>query len=172
MSRVRPLIPPAGDMRVEGSVAGGGGSKQRQLLAVGSWLFELAHVQVPLFAFQAEALAGELEAPREELGVDALAGHAGTEGGVVELAAAGPAHERQHAALAVREVRLQPLISAPPRCANSSAACFESLISIQSGAQLMAYLLPPPRFLRVNFRTPGATPSRIRSTQAPAFRVI
>jgi hypothetical protein len=106
------------------------------------------------------------------LGVDALAGHPGPEGGVVELAAAGLAQQRQHPALAVREVRLQPLISAPPRCANSSAACCESLISTQSGAQLMSYLLPPPRFLRVICRTPGATRSRIRSTQAPAFRVI
>ncbi len=67
-------------------------SEQRQLFAVQPWLFELAHVQVPLFAAQVQALAGEFEAPREELGVDALAGHAGAEGGVVELAAAGLTH--------------------------------------------------------------------------------
>ncbi len=63
-------------------------------------------------------------------------------------------------------------VSALPPKADINGCGAGCPLMTRSGTQLMAYLLLPPRFLRVNCRTPGATPSKFRSTQAPAFRVI
>src|SRR4029079_5515800 len=83
--------------------------KQAELLAGKHWRGEQVGAELDRFLIESKAFGGDFESASYHPGIGSLAHHALAPLGIVELAAAGRAHQRQYAVGRVRAVRLQPL---------------------------------------------------------------